>query len=341
MEHRDSEVLVVGAGLAGLAAAQALQAAGHQVIVVDKGSSVGGRLATCRVGDGAADHGAQYFSARTDEFQRQIDQWEKEGLVFLWAMGSSMGSLAANEPAGHPRYAVHGGMYQLAKHLARDLTVELNVHIRALNREDDQWVAEAEDGTRYRSQSLILTPPVPLIMALLDSSGIELNAADRRALEAIEYTPCIVGIFRYEGEVRIPQPGAVQRPANAIPWIADNQQKGISPNDKVLTLESSPDYSRRYWDAPEVEIVETMQGHIQPYLTETSRMVEAQIKRWRYSAPATSYPERTLVAVKLPPLIFAGDGFGQAGFVGQAGVEGAYLSGLAAAQALDSAISKQ
>ena len=40
-----TEVLVVGAGLAGLRAAADLQAAGRQVLVVDKGRGLGGRLA--------------------------------------------------------------------------------------------------------------------------------------------------------------------------------------------------------------------------------------------------------------------------------------------------------
>jgi predicted NAD/FAD-dependent oxidoreductase len=328
MESKAAEVLVVGAGISGLVAARTLQAAGYDVQVVDKGRSVGGRLATRRIGEGIADHGAQYFTARSNEFQTQIDRWEAEGLVYLWAIGFSTGSLTQNEPVGHPRYAVQGGMNRLAKRLAEGLTVDVNVQVSRLRTEDDKWIAISDEGNAYEADALILTPPVPQSLALLDAGGVRLATEDRLALEKIIYSPCIAAIFRYDGEVNIPHPGAVQRPANTIPWIADNQQKGISPNERLITLHADADYSRRYWDAPEVEIIETMQAYLQPYLAASARLVEAQIKRWRYSFPETLHEESTLIAQDLPLLAFAGDAFGGPR------VEGAYLSGSEAGKRL-------
>jgi len=57
-----AQVLVVGAGLAGLTAGRVLAAAGIDTVIVDKGLSVGGRLATRRIGDATLDHGAQFFT---------------------------------------------------------------------------------------------------------------------------------------------------------------------------------------------------------------------------------------------------------------------------------------
>jgi renalase len=57
-----TDVLIVGAGIAGLAAATDLHAAGRTVLVVDKGRGVGGRLASRRIGAATFDHGAQGVS---------------------------------------------------------------------------------------------------------------------------------------------------------------------------------------------------------------------------------------------------------------------------------------
>ena len=57
-------VAVIGAGLAGLSCATALQAAGVVVRVYEKSRGPAGRMSTRR-GDGwQCDHGAQYFTVR-------------------------------------------------------------------------------------------------------------------------------------------------------------------------------------------------------------------------------------------------------------------------------------
>jgi predicted NAD/FAD-dependent oxidoreductase len=68
-------VVIVGAGLAGLSAARLLRDAGHDVVVLDKGRSPGGRCATRRIGNATLDHGAQFFTVRSDEFARCVDEW--------------------------------------------------------------------------------------------------------------------------------------------------------------------------------------------------------------------------------------------------------------------------
>jgi hypothetical protein len=58
----DADVLVVGAGLAGLRAAQVLDAAGQRVIIVDGADRVGGRLSSRRVEGFVLDRGFQLIN---------------------------------------------------------------------------------------------------------------------------------------------------------------------------------------------------------------------------------------------------------------------------------------
>lgn len=86
------KVGVIGAGMAGLACAQALTGAGFGVVVIDKGRGAGGRMSSRRLatslGEVSFDHGAQYFTARTPEFVAQVRRWASDGTVAVWTGGS-------------------------------------------------------------------------------------------------------------------------------------------------------------------------------------------------------------------------------------------------------------
>ena len=80
-------VVVVGAGIAGLMAAQSLTKNGSDVVVVDKGRSPGGRLATRRIDDATLDHGAQFFTVRDSLFETHVSEWIASGVVTEWCRG--------------------------------------------------------------------------------------------------------------------------------------------------------------------------------------------------------------------------------------------------------------
>ncbi len=324
----ETDILVVGAGLTGLMAARTLHQHGRRVIVVDKGRSVGGRLATRRIGPGRADHGAQFFTIRSAEFQNQAERWLIEGLVYRWSSGWSDGSLAPVNFDGHPRYAVSGGMAMLAKHLAEGLESRVNVRLMAVSATAHGWQCVAENGASYVSKALLLTPPVPQSLALLAAGHTRLASVDRAALEEVAYAPCLAGMFWLDGPIHLPEPGAIQHSHAPISWIADNQRKGISPEATIITVHANQDYSRQLWEAGDAEVLAALQISFRPYLEPATTILEAQLKRWRYALPTSLYPNRYLVAANLPPLVLAGDAFSGPR------VEGAALSGLAAGQIL-------
>ncbi|MFN2334253.1 MAG: FAD-dependent oxidoreductase, partial [Wenzhouxiangellaceae bacterium] len=78
------DTVVIGAGWAGLSAATVLDAAGHNVVVIEKARGPGGRSATRRTSHARFDLGAQYFTVRNAAFGRQVQQWRDLGLVQPW-----------------------------------------------------------------------------------------------------------------------------------------------------------------------------------------------------------------------------------------------------------------
>ena len=76
-------IAIIGTGIAGLSAAQALQAAGHSIHLFDKSRGSGGRMSSKRSDAGALDMGAQYFTARDRRFATAVQQWQAEGHATL------------------------------------------------------------------------------------------------------------------------------------------------------------------------------------------------------------------------------------------------------------------
>ena len=327
-------ILIIGAGLSGLLAAVQLQGSGKQVTLIDKGATTGGRLATRAIGPGFADTGAQFFTVREPIFQHYVEQWQRTGLVYVWSTGWSDGSLlGGGTNDGYPRYAVHGGMNALANHLTQQLidqgaTIHTGQRISAISQAANGWVATDEAGTAYGADALVLTPPVPQSLALLAAGQVTLTNDDRAALERIAYAPCLCGIFWLEGEIVLPEPGAIQRPGTDLTWVADNQRKGISPAATMITIHAGPTYSRDHNDTPDEELLATFQASLQPFIPNKVVVHAAQIKRWRYALPTVTHPARYLQAEGIPPLYFGGDAFGGPR------VEGAALSGIAIGRVL-------
>ena len=78
-------VAVIGAGLAGLACANALREAGWPVTVFERSETVGGRCATRATELGGFDHGLQYFTAHSPAVAAMLAPLVKSGVIAAWS----------------------------------------------------------------------------------------------------------------------------------------------------------------------------------------------------------------------------------------------------------------
>ena len=86
------QIAVIGAGIAGLAAAQRLKKPELGITLFEKSRGLGGRMATRRVEDLQFDHGAQYFTAKGPRFSAMVMQWGEDGHADEWFDGAFVGS---------------------------------------------------------------------------------------------------------------------------------------------------------------------------------------------------------------------------------------------------------
>ena len=320
--------IIIGAGISGLLAADALQREDWDVTVLDKGASVGGRMATRRVGRGTFDHGAQFFTVRGERFSDLVEGWLGRGVAAEWARGFADEQERRNED-GHPRYRGSQGMTSIPKHIARALDVRTTERVVRVDGGHGGWDVRCESGLRMIGDTLVLAAPVPQALDLISSGGYTLPDGARRQLEAISYDPCLALMLLLDGPTGVPEPGGMQIKGEPLDWIGDNRRKGISEAPAV-TVHAGPQWSRSHFEDEEAEVIESMISLAGDQLGAdlAPAVVETSLVRWRYSWVTEPHPEPCLVASDNPPLLFCGDAFGQPK------VEGAALSGLAAADSL-------
>ena len=314
--------VIVGAGLAGLVAATRLRAQGVEVVVVDKGRSPGGRLATRRLetpsGTARLDHGAQFFTVRDPRFADMVATWHQAGWVHTWCHGFT-------DDDGHPRYVGTGGMNHLAKRLAEGLDVRCSQLVFAIRPSDDGrgWAVALDDGSHLEADAVIVTAPLPQAFSLLITAGITLP----EALMRTDYDRTLGLLMALDGPSAVPAPGGIQHPTPDVAFVGDNQAKGIS-EQPALTLHASPAWSLAHWNDDAHDVEAHLSALARPWLGD-ARVITQQLKRWRFATPQSLWPEPCWVSVEGPaPVVLAGDAF--------AGprVEGAAMSGWAAAQSL-------
>jgi hypothetical protein len=314
-------VVVVGAGIAGLMAAQSLSNSGHDVIIVDKGRSPGGRLATRRIDDATLDHGAQFFTVRDSLFESHVSEWIASGVVTEWCRGFDT---TAQNNDGYPRYRGVRGMTDIAKHLAQGLDVRCNTLAFSIARgATSKWQLKIDDGSVLDADAIIVTCPLPQAYALLVTADIELPESMLRT--EYDRTICLLAVLNQSSVVV--NPGGLQNPDETFSFIADNAIKGIS-SAVALTMHANPQFSLEHWDTSTDDVQRLLLERASPWIGDAT-VITSQIKKWRLATPLTIWPERYWAN---DMIVLAGDAFGGPK------IEGASLSGLAAANYLQQII---
>ncbi|MEI6239700.1 MAG: FAD-dependent oxidoreductase [Planctomycetia bacterium] len=333
----ECDVAIVGAGIAGLCAAATLMEAGRRVVVVDKSRGVGGRMATRRLGHAVVDHGAQFFTVRGELFDVIVANARHHGAIVPWCLGfaraESVDQPAAPADDGHPRYRGVQGMTDLPKLLAAGLVgpraaLRTNARVTAIAIADGRVRLAIDGGGDLFAHGCVVTPPVPQALDLFAAGGLLAPATERiavdthRLLASIAYDPCFALMLVLDGPSRVPPPGGVQFESGPIAWLADNQQKGISPVP-ALTVHASGEFSRARFDDPPDDVVKALRAAAAPWIG-AATVVEQSLQRWKYALPTTVLDVPFVGATTSPPIVCCGDAF--------AGpkVEGAATSGTAA-----------
>jgi len=277
-------IAIVGAGIAGLACARRLIAAGFAPVVFDKGRGIGGRLATRRAPDGLRfDHGAQYVTARGPAFATLLTDLEKAGAVARWPGDGA-----------HPRFVGCPGMSGLARALAVGVTVRSGVQVaRVVPAETGRWRVVLPDGSDKGPEPeifdrVVVTAPAPQATALL-SSDAPLAARISRA----RFDPCLTLMAAFPADA--PRPFVSQADAGSpLSWIAQDSSKPGRPADgpTAWVAQAAPDWSIEHLEKSPEDIAALMLPLLAARLgVDPGSAVHAVAHRWRYARVSQAISE--------------------------------------------------
>jgi renalase len=135
-------IAIIGAGISGLTAASILKNYAN-VTIFEKSRGVGGRMSTRREGLFYFDHGAQFFTAKTDAFKSFMSAMLDQGIIMRWdarfvefEYQTIVSRRNWNEQ--DPHYVAVKSMNAVAKYLAKDIDIQLNKRIATI-KHNGKW----------------------------------------------------------------------------------------------------------------------------------------------------------------------------------------------------------
>jgi hypothetical protein len=252
-----SQIAIVGAGMAGLAAGRELARAGPSVTLFEKSRGVGGRLATDRVAGFVIDHGAQLVKAPTGALQALVeetgDAYDLLGPVWIF---DGAGQVRPGDPVFNvePKWVWPGGNTALARHLARGLNIHLETAIAALRRAGSGYELVDDAGDVVGTfAAVLLTAPAPQAAAILAAS--DLDPATRGELQAalapVRYRRCLSLALAYARRPELPWYALVNSDhRHPISWLAcEHAKPGRAPDGHALLIaQMAPMWSEIHWE---------------------------------------------------------------------------------------------
>jgi renalase len=284
-----TKIAIIGAGFAGLSLAHQLtQTLGDRasVTLYEKARGVGGRMST-RYNDAYMfDHGAQYFTVRSPEFQTFLAPFMANNMVQPWH--PRVMTLRPDAPPYkrdwfEPHYVASPRMNSLCAALAATQQVKLNTEITHLIAQPNGWWAlHDKSGEVHNAEWVISTAPAPQTAKLYASLGLwqgELGATDM--------LPCITLMIGLNAPLSLTYDAAKVK-GSALDWISCNHTKPSRTDTPCIVAHSTSAWAAAHIEEDPVHLQALLLDALQPFIDLAPEQIAyITAHRWRYADVGT------------------------------------------------------
>ncbi|MGB3327607.1 MAG: FAD-dependent oxidoreductase [Thermomicrobiales bacterium] len=202
-----ADVVIVGAGMAGLTAARTLIRAGLDVVVLEARDRVGGRMHSVSTDTGVIDLGATWFWPNEPFVQAFLHEYgltafpqRESGDALLVQSGGHVYRLPQNADTS-PSYRVTGGAQALPMAIAAALpsgSVVLDSPVHAIAGASDSVTVHAASGSIRAGQVIVAMPPSLALDQITFTPVLPAPVGDRARRTAVWMGDMVKAVVRYE-----------------------------------------------------------------------------------------------------------------------------------------------
>ncbi|TCB95974.1 NAD/FAD-dependent oxidoreductase [Micromonospora zingiberis] len=268
-------VVVVGAGIAGVACAGELRRAGVPVEIRERGRVAGGRMASKRFDGRPADLGAAYFTASDPDFAEVVAGWQAAGLVREWTdTFVAYGEGGRQDVGGPMRWAAPRGLRSLVEHLAQELPLNVNRLVLEVG------PGPTVDGQRCRAA--VLAMPGPQAALLLDPA----LAAATEVLGEQRWSPSLAAVLRFPARRWADFRGAFVNDHPVLRLVCDDGDRR-GDQAPVLVAHTTAQFAAGHLAQP-TAAAPTVEAAVRDLLALPDRAVHVHMHRWTYAQPTAA-----------------------------------------------------
>jgi renalase len=282
------KVAIIGAGISGLNLAKKFKEQNIEYIVFEKARGVGGRMSTRRAEDFAFDHGAQCFTARTNEFKNFISPYQKQGIIEEWkgkVISIEEGKKVEKRIWFEQHLVASPAMNSLCKGLAKDLNVKLETEVTPIKNHNGKWqlISKTNDDLGEFDWVISTAPPAQTYNLMPDEFAHKNNISD------IKMHVNFAVMLGFDEQLNIPWIAAKIRNSK-IKWVSINSSKpSRNTNNTCIVIHSKDSWADKNKDVPVADVQQIL-------LDEFAKLTGIEVKdanfvtthRWLYSIVAST-----------------------------------------------------
>ena len=307
------KILVIGSGIAGIAASLKLKSYGLQTTIIDKGNFIGGRISThfekSQIHSFTFFHGAQFFTARSNSFKKVV------------AQGINKNYIQKYKDFLPVRYRGFPTMRDFLTSISSELDIRqresvINIYPKNKNKID---IISDISNKKETFDGVISTLPGPQSLKLMENFPLLINT-----LLSSTYDSCIALMFAFDKQPKV-ESTFFNFPNNKgiFSWIAS------SNNNRCWTAHTNPCYSNKNFSRDtnvlQNEIFDELKNiFILPNNLISYKIIYSKIHFWKYAKVRNV--SKGIQIDPLYPISIAGD------FMEGPRVESAFISGEKAAK---------